>query len=60
MRLALRELHRRPGRFAVAAAILTLIAVLLPLAARAEAGGPAPWQRRGVVGCMADQAVAPA
>lgn len=29
MRLALRELHRRPGRFGVAAAILTLIAVLL-------------------------------
>jgi putative ABC transport system permease protein len=29
MRLALRELHRRPSRFAVAAAILTLIAMLL-------------------------------
>lgn len=29
MRLALRELHRRPGRFEVAATILTLIAVLL-------------------------------
>lgn len=29
MRLALRELRRRPGRFAVATAILTLIAVLL-------------------------------
>ena len=29
MRLALRELRRRPGRFGVAAAILTLIAVLL-------------------------------
>lgn len=29
MRLALREMRRRPGRFAVAAAILTLIAVLL-------------------------------
>jgi putative ABC transport system permease protein len=29
MRLAFRELHRRPGRFAVAGAILTLIALLL-------------------------------
>ena len=29
MRIALRELRRRPGRFAVAAAILTLIAVLV-------------------------------
>lgn len=29
MRLALREMRRRPGRFAVAAAILTLIALLL-------------------------------
>lgn len=29
MRLALRELRRRPGRFGVAAAILTLIAILL-------------------------------
>ena len=29
MRLALRELVRRPGRFAVATAILTLIAALL-------------------------------
>ena len=29
MRLALRELRRRPGRFSIAAAILTLIAVLL-------------------------------
>lgn len=29
MRIALRELRRRPGRFAVATAILTLIAVLL-------------------------------
>lgn len=29
MRLALRELHRRPGRFVVATAILTLIAMLL-------------------------------
>ena len=29
MRLALRELRRRPGRFATAAAILTLIAILL-------------------------------
>lgn len=29
MRLALRELHRRPGRFAVATAILTLLALLL-------------------------------
>lgn len=29
MRLALREMRRRPGRFAIAAAILTLIALLL-------------------------------
>ena len=29
MRLALRELRRRPGRFATATVILTLIAVLL-------------------------------
>jgi len=29
MRLAYREMHRRPGRFAVAGAILTLIALLL-------------------------------
>src|SRR3546814_20768529 len=29
MRLALRELRRRPGRFGVATAILTLIALLL-------------------------------
>ena len=29
MKLALRELRRRPGRFAVAAVILTLIALLL-------------------------------
>ena len=29
MRLALRELHRRPGRFAVATAILALLALLL-------------------------------
>lgn len=29
MKLALRELARRPGRFAVAGVILTLIAILL-------------------------------
>ena len=29
MRLALRELRRRPGRFEVATTILTLVAVLL-------------------------------
>ncbi|HVC69807.1 MAG TPA: ABC transporter permease [Acidimicrobiales bacterium] len=29
MRLALREMHRRPGRFAIATVILTLIAILL-------------------------------
>ena len=29
MRLALRELRRRPGRFGVATVILTLIAILL-------------------------------
>ena len=32
MRLALRELHRRPARFAIATAILTLIALLLIVA----------------------------
>ena len=31
MRLALREMRRRPGRFAIAAALLTLIAMLLML-----------------------------
>ena len=58
MRLALRELWRRPGRFVVATVILTLIALLLMWAESTgqAASGPGRWRAvsRGlpVAGCV--------
>jgi len=50
MRIALRELHRRPGRFVVAAAILTLIAILLMFL-----GGLADGLNKGNTGALRAQ-----
>jgi putative ABC transport system permease protein len=50
MRIALRELHRRPGRFVAAAAILTLIAILLMFL-----GGLADGLNKGNTGALRAQ-----